>query len=147
MNKFDPKEIFINNFGRRLKSKGTKVDTDPLLKHCALLDNCFCSNNTDCGKTQICTTLPGYKYRVCKTRNEVPLVFNRGSLPSPLDLMDFLMTDVPTLALALLGHCTVDVLLNVITNATGNVLGILSSGLSKAIGGLFGGLGRIIGLG
>lgn len=72
MNKYDPDERFINNFGRRLKGTGSKVDTDPLLTRCALLDNCFCTKNADCGADQSCTTLPGYAYRVYKTKNEVP---------------------------------------------------------------------------
>ncbi|XP_037034206.1 L-gulonolactone oxidase 5-like [Bradysia coprophila] len=48
MNKYDPNEVFINNFGRRVKRTGYKLDIDPKTKHCALLDNCFCSKNCDC---------------------------------------------------------------------------------------------------
>lgn len=134
MNKFDPNEIFINNFGRRIKKNGTTVDTDPLIVRCALLDNCICSKNSDCGRTQICTTLPGYNYPVCKTMNELPLVFSKASLPPPLGILSFLAVDVPTLALALLGNCTIDALVNTLRNIGGNVLGTILAGIGGTIG-------------
>lgn len=134
MNKFDPNEVFINNFGRRIKGTGTTVDTDPLAVRCALLDNCFCSNNSDCGRTQTCTTIPGYNYNVCKTMSEAPLVFNRASLPPPLGIVSFLAADVPTLAVAVLGNCTIGALGNTLRSIGGNVLGTLLSGLNGTVG-------------
>ncbi len=107
MNKFDPNEIFINNFGRRIKRKGTKVDIDPLTVHCALLDNCICSKNTDCGNNQICTTLPGYTYRVCKTRNEVSeFTVDRSAFPPAMGVIGFLLNSIHTLAKATLSNCS-----------------------------------------
>lgn len=112
MNKFDPNEIFINNFGRRIKHKGTKVDIDPLTTHCAILDNCICSKDADCGYYQTCTTLPGYSYRVCKTRNEVPeFTVHKNGFPPSLGVLGYLLTSIPTLANAALANCTVKDLL------------------------------------
>lgn len=105
MNKFDPNEVFINNFGRRIKRKGTKVDIDPLTTRCALLDNCICSKNSDCGEHQMCTTLPGYSYRVCKTRNEVP-EFTTDKFPPTLGGLGFLLMNIPTIAKAAHANCT-----------------------------------------
>lgn len=107
MNKFDPNEIFINNFGRRLKRKGTKVDIDPLTVHCALLDNCICSKDTDCGNDQTCTTLPGYSYQVCKTRNEVPeFTVDRSFFPPALGAFGFLLNNIHTLVGAVIANCS-----------------------------------------
>ncbi|KAJ6646763.1 L-gulono-1,4-lactone dehydrogenase [Pseudolycoriella hygida] len=107
MNKYDPNEVFINNFGLRLKRKGTKVDTDPKTIHCALLDNCICAKNTDCASTQICTTLPGYSYRVCKTKNEVAeIVFDKSLLPPPLGVVKYLVSVVPTLVKGVISKCS-----------------------------------------
>lgn len=140
MNKFDPNEVFINNFGRRLKKIGTKVDTDPLVTRCALLDNCFCSKNSDCGDTQLCTALPGYNYPVCKTKNEIPSVFNKGLLPPPLGILNFLINNVPTLAAALLGNCSLDALFFSLGGAAGNILRTILYGISGVVGGAVGGL-------
>lgn len=137
MNKFDPNEVFINNFGRRLKRTGTKVDTDPLVNRCALLDNCFCSVDSDCGATQTCTTISGYTYRVCKTRNEVPSVFTRGLLPPPLGILNFLASTVPNLALALLGNCSFYTLISTLRNGTVNILQTILNGVSAAFTGFF----------
>lgn len=135
MKKFDPNEVFINNFGRRLKGKGTKVDTDPLVVRCALLDNCFCSKDSDCGATQTCTTLPGYNYFVCKTKNEVPSAFNKRLLPTPFGILNFLIFNVPNLALsALRGNCSVDALYSGLTGTVGNVLRSLFYGIGGVLG-------------
>lgn len=94
MNKYDPNEVFINSFGHRIKESGTKVDLDPLLTRCALLDNCFCTKNGDCGKNQICTTISGYSYRVCKTKNEIPVdFFPKIEFPSASGIFDFFSTE------------------------------------------------------
>ncbi|KAJ6647385.1 L-gulonolactone oxidase 5 [Pseudolycoriella hygida] len=140
MNKFDPNEVFINNFGRRLKGTGTKVDTDPLVVRCALLDNCFCTKNSDCGEGQTCTTLPGYKYFVCKTRNEVPMVFNKGLLPTPLNILNFLAYNVPTLISALGGRCTLGAIISTLGSA-GNILQTFLQGVGGVLGNIFSNLG------
>ncbi|XP_037034051.1 L-gulonolactone oxidase-like [Bradysia coprophila] len=107
MNKYDPNELFINNFGRRLKQTGTKIDMDPLTKHCAILDNCICSENDDCASTQICTTLPGYTYNVCQTKNEIAeVVFDKSVLPPPLGIVKYLVSVVPTLIKTVISDCT-----------------------------------------
>lgn len=109
MNKFDPYETFINNFGRRIKRKGTRVDIDPLTTRCALLDNCICSKNCDCGEAQICTTLPGFNYRVCKTRNEVPEYnVDKNAFPPRSGLLGYLFNGVSTLATAAHAQCPND---------------------------------------
>lgn len=138
MNKFDPNEVFINNFGRRLKGTGTKVDTDPLAVRCALLDNCFCSKNSDCGATQTCTTITGYNYTVCKTKNEVPSVFNKGLLPPPIGILNFLASNVATLASALRGNCSLYSLVSALGGAATNILRTILYGVSGAISNLFG---------
>lgn len=97
MNKFDPKGIFLNSFGRRLTYKGTKIDIDPLTTRCALLDNCFCSRNSDCAETQICTSISGYNYPVCKTKNIVFRKFNRNAYLPKFDMVDWATNTVPTL--------------------------------------------------
>lgn len=106
MNKHDPKGVFMNKIGLRLKGKGTKLDANPLSTHCALLGSCFCSKNRDCGPNQTCTTLPGYSYRVCKTNNEEPdCNSEKSSLPKLKDLVKYLDADVPKLASAVLSKC------------------------------------------
>lgn len=117
MNKFDPNEIFINNFGRRMKNKGTKVDIDPLTVRCALLDNCICSNDSDCGNDQMCTTLPGYTYHVCKTRNEVPeFTMDRSTFPPALGIFGYILNNIHTLANAALSECSLGDLLGGVVN-------------------------------
>ncbi|OXA60733.1 L-gulonolactone oxidase [Folsomia candida] len=66
MNKFDPNEVFINNFGRRLKKTSSKQDLHPAEIHCGIRDNCFCSKNSDCAVTQTCTTFPNSTFRNTK---------------------------------------------------------------------------------
>jgi len=81
MNQFDPNEIFMNSFGRRLKGEDTKMDLDPQLTHCALLDNCVCSADTDCAPGQVCSNITGYEnYPVCKTPGHSLLLLN----PNPV---------------------------------------------------------------
>ncbi len=139
MNKFDPNEVFINNFGRRLKKSGTKVDIDPLVTRCALLDNCFCSKDADCGATQTCTSITGYNYRVCKTRNEVPTRFNKWSLPPPLGILNFLINSVPALASAYMGNsCSFNSLILTLSGTTVGILQTLIYGITGPFGGLFG---------
>lgn len=121
MNKFDPNEIFINNFGRRIKRKGTKVDIDPLTVRCALLDNCICSKDADCGRDQTCTTLPGYKYHVCKTRNEIrEFTMDRSAFPPALGVVGYFLNNIHTLANAVLADCSLGDLI-------GGALGILQN--------------------
>lgn len=88
MQKYDPNGIFLNSFGRRLMHKDTAIDIDPLTTRCALLDNCFCSvnNGSDCGDQQICTTISGYNYPVCETKNVVATQFERGEFPAAFDV-------------------------------------------------------------
>lgn len=142
MNKYDPNEIFMNKFGLRLKGEGTKQDIDPKTIHCALLDNCFCTKNSDCGSTQTCTTLRGYTYRVCKTRNEIPeYSFDSCVLPPPLGILSYLVEDIPTLVIAAISNCS-------LTDAIGTV-GLLLPGLLpvdnilESVGTLAGQLGQL----
>lgn len=98
----------MNNFGRRIKRVGTAVDTDPLTTRCALLGNCICSRNSDCGDTQICTTIPGYNYYVCKTRNELPelTTMDRSKLPPPFGVLGFLLSNIFSSAKRAYSNCT-----------------------------------------
>lgn len=132
MNKFDPDEVFINNFGRRIKKSGTKVDFDPLISRCALLDNCFCTKDSDCGDSQICTTISGYSNNVCKTKNEIPLLFSQSILPKKTDLLYFFSTKIGTLATSLLKVCTGDALRVTLGNITDNALGTYIDALGTA---------------
>ncbi len=123
MNKFDPDEVFINNFGRRLKRTGKELDLDPLTKkHCALLDNCFCSKNSDCGANQICAKLSPYNYNVCKTANEVaPVRFDKSIFPPPFGIVPYLVSEVPTLVKSVISNCS-------LSDAVGTI-GLLLPGL------------------
>lgn len=125
MKKFDPEQIFLNNFGRRILKTGTKIDIDPLTTRCALLDNCFCSRNDDCAVGQTCTTLPGYSYYpVCETKNVVPETkVDKNIFPPPLGIVDWLVTMVPTLVTAVIGKCVVPKVIKTITSITDSLLG------------------------
>lgn len=125
MDKYDPYKIFDNNFGRRMTKSGTKIDLDPKTTRCALLDNCFCSKNSDCGKKQSCTTIPGYNHTVCKTNNETPESrFDRSLFPPPAGVFNWLLTVVPTLVTAVLAKCpVVDVVVDTVPNVIGSLLG------------------------
>lgn len=131
MNKFDPKGIFLNNFGRRLLKTGTKTDIDPLTTRCALLDNCFCTSENDCAKGQICTTLTGYSsYPVCETKNVAPPTkFNKSILPPLLGIGNYFTTTVPALVTAVLGKCTVSNVVDSVPvpNGVGRVTGCVST--------------------
>lgn len=110
MNNNDPKGVFMNKIGLRLKGKGTQSDANPLSIHCALLGGCFCSKDSDCGPNQTCTTLSGFTYRVCKTKNEEPecAICNckENTVPPLKDLVKYLDVDVPKLATNVLSTCT-----------------------------------------
>lgn len=111
MNKYDPNEVFINNFGRRLKRKGETVDSDPDANRCALLDYCFCTEDGHCGDTQACTNVQGYEYRVCKTKNEIaPITIDQIPLPSPdwltTGIGPYLISTVPNLVKGVISNCT-----------------------------------------
>ncbi|KAJ6635041.1 L-gulonolactone oxidase 2 [Pseudolycoriella hygida] len=98
MKKFDPNGIFMNNFGRRLTHMDTKIDMDPLTTRCALLDNCFCSKNADCGDAQICTTINGYKYKACKTKNIVSTdKFDENEFSPNFNVKDWFIEKIPVL--------------------------------------------------
>lgn len=134
MNKFDPNEVFINSFGRRIKNTGTKVDIDPLTTHCALLDNCFCTKNADCGKNQICTTIDNYSYRVCQTKNEVPInFFPKLALPNATDLFNFFTLRSERMAAALLSECSIESLFSTFGDTSVNTGGALISGFVTAV--------------
>ncbi|XP_037042731.1 probable L-gulonolactone oxidase 6 [Bradysia coprophila] len=122
MKKFDPKGIFLNNFGRRLLGTGTRIDADPKTIHCALLDNCFCSEDSDCVESQSCTSLPGYEnYPVCKTRNEVPIIFEKNRF-SGVNLLQYLSVTLPTLAAEAVTKCSVGSVIKTVTNVVGSLL-------------------------
>lgn len=108
MDKFDPYGLFMNSFGRRIKREGTAVDIDPLTKHCALLANCICAKNTDCGPTQICTTIPGYNYNVCKTRNEPSetIKMDRSKIPPPFGILSFFLRNILTSVKTVFAKCS-----------------------------------------
>jgi hypothetical protein len=73
MSEFDPNGIFMNDFGRRLQGKGTRANTDPLTKHCAILDYCLCSSDSDCANGLRCSRLFGYPdFPVCR-EERIPL--------------------------------------------------------------------------
>jgi len=73
MAQYDPNGVFMNAFGARLKGTGTAADTDPKVTHCALLDNCICSKNSDCALGQICSYINGYRnFSSCITLGTIP---------------------------------------------------------------------------
>lgn len=138
MNRFDPNEVFINNFGRRMKGTGNAIDTDPQTKHCALLDNCICSKDDDCGATQFCTPLGNYTYRVCKTKNEIPeKPIDRNTFPPMAAVLDWLTTTVPTLAAAVLANCTLEGAGNVVNDTLSSV-GDVANDTLAGVGGVLG---------
>lgn len=124
MEKFDPDKVFLNNFGRRITRKGTKIDIDPLTTRCALLDNCFCSKDSDCANTQICTTIDGYDYNVCETENVVAEAkCDKSTFPPPVGILNWLLTTVPTLATAVVAKCTLPSVIKTVAEITGLILG------------------------
>ncbi len=95
----------MNNIALRLTGESRRSDINPSATRCALLGNCFCRRNSDCGPTQICTTLRGYgNYRVCKTKNEKVSVV-KSVLPPVRRLVRYLDVDVPKLAADVLSKC------------------------------------------
>lgn len=106
MNKFDPNQIFLNSFGRRILKIGSKIDIDPLTTRCALLDNCFCSLDTDCAKGQICTTLPGYDdCYVCQAKNVVlETKFDKSEMPQ-FSVFNFLFSTIPMSLMSVRTEC------------------------------------------
>ncbi len=70
MEELDPKGVFLNDFGRRLRFGCSKTSMDSNVKHCALVDNCFCSKDEDCGDgkadSNYCVKLQGYN--LCRER-------------------------------------------------------------------------------
>lgn len=125
MNKYDPNEVFINSFGRRMKKTGTKLDLDRKLTHCALMDNCICATAEDCAPRQDCSTVDGYKYKVCKTKNQLPTnFFPKIILPNATEnIFDFLAHEASTLSTALLSKCTVKSLFATLGNTASNTFG------------------------
>ena len=122
MKKFDPDGVFMNNFGRRIIKSGTKIDSDPKVTRCALLDDCFCSKNKDCTDTQTCTTLRGYPdYRVCKTRNELPESdVDESAFPPASDIFNWLSVDVPNIVAPII--CPITGLLTTVPKVIGSIL-------------------------
>lgn len=134
MNRKDPEGVFLNSFGRRIKKIGTKVDNDPRVVRCAMLDYCFCAKNGDCGDNQICTTLPGYNYTVCKTKNEIPInFFPKIILPNATDIFSFLGAEAVALATALNGECTLQSLIHALGSTLGNTFKQFLIGLGGQI--------------
>lgn len=128
MTKFDPNQIFQNNFGRRVTKTDTKIDLDPLTTRCALLDNCFCAKNSDFADTQHCMSIEGYPYPVCKTNNEVPeKTLNKSSFPPSFELLDWLSLTVPTLATSVLARCTLGGVLNTVSDVVDSVTDVVGS--------------------
>ncbi|KAG4079978.1 hypothetical protein HA402_006290 [Bradysia odoriphaga] len=125
MKKFDPNERFMNSFGRRIGKRDTKIDSDHKTTRCALLDNCFCSQNKDCFSTQTCTKLSGYPdYPVCKTKNEAPETqLDKSAFPPPAGIFNWLVSSVPSLVASLLARCPPTGLLDTVPNLLGSILG------------------------
>ena len=92
MQQYDPNGVFMNDFGRRLKGIDTKINTDPLSTRCALLDNCVCSKNNDCGPTQTCSRIDGYPdYPVCKSPGNVLQILDPNpNIPLNMSISDLL---------------------------------------------------------
>ncbi|KAJ6645515.1 L-gulonolactone oxidase [Pseudolycoriella hygida] len=95
MEEYDPNGIFLNNFGRRLIYDNTEIDSDPLTTRCALLDNCFCSKNADCGLHQTCTTISGFDYPVCQTKNVVTTKFELADFPASFQVENWFFNTFP----------------------------------------------------
>lgn len=125
MNKFDPDQVFMNNFGQRIKQTGIKIDSDPKSVRCALLDDCFCSKNGDCTDTQTCTKFPDYPdFSVCKTKNEVPEVgLDKSAFPPPAGVFNWLSVAVPNLVIPVFAQCPPTGLLDTGLNVVGSLLG------------------------
>lgn len=124
MEKYDPNKVFINSFGRRMIKNSTKIDFDLMTTRCALLENCFCSEDSDCADEQICTSLPGYNYLVCKTKNEIPeRQFDRSLFPPPSGLLNWFMTVVPTLVTAALAKCPIVGVVDTVPDVLTSLLG------------------------
>jgi hypothetical protein len=98
MAQYDPKGIFLNNFGRRLKGDGTTLDSDPEATRCALLDYCFCSKDSDCGPQQRCGEVPKYPGKpVCRTPNDEKIVSLIQAIPLPSNILQWAIRVIPNL--------------------------------------------------
>jgi len=123
MNKHDPYGIFMNNFGRRMKKTGTTVDTDPSTTHCAILDNCICTKDSDCGDTQRCTSITGYNYRVCQTKNEFPeKTIDLNSFPPLSGILTWFSTTITTLATQAIANCSLTGVIGGLGDTVGDIL-------------------------
>jgi len=94
MDKYDPNGIYGNKFAGRFLGTSTAMDSDPLVKHCALFDDCICSKDSDCAANQICTSLPGYSsYRACKNiPNPLADITNSGPSMKAASFAEWAMT-------------------------------------------------------
>src|SRR5438128_2499218 len=92
MNLYDPQGIYMNDFGRRLKGIGTKINIDHKTKHCALLNNCVCRSNSDCALGQTCSRISGYpNYPVCKTAlHSLQILSDNPLILNLIDCIDYL---------------------------------------------------------
>lgn len=101
MNKYDPNQVFMNDFGRRILGTGSAMSGDPAETRCALLDTCICSKNEDCANGQICGPFnaTSYNYNVCKDPYvlNVPVNINAGAvnayLANPSSLSQLMCTN------------------------------------------------------
>jgi hypothetical protein len=81
MKKYDPNELFMNKFGKRITGVSDEMDIDPQVHHCALQDYCICSKNDDCGSFQSCNQVKGFP--VCR---DLADVYNDSSHYDPKNL-------------------------------------------------------------
>lgn len=72
MEEFDPRGVFMNDFGKRLRFGWTKSSLDSYVKHCGLVDTCICQRDYECGDggptSYLCGVIHGYK--VCRERGD-----------------------------------------------------------------------------
>lgn len=119
MRKYDPLRIFMNRFGRRLLGTDNKIDNDPNITRCAIMDFCFCTKDGDCASTQICSNIDGYNYTVCKNKAEIaPVTIDTRSLNSSIGLVQYLQTTVPALVTSVIANCSVTNVLETVGSVT-----------------------------
>lgn len=86
MDKYDPRELFINTFGERIKYGKDKYTVSAnMAQNCALNEVCICKTNHDCGNEgaldYTCGDFPGFpRYNVClpNALEEMKTIYSRS---------------------------------------------------------------------
>jgi len=116
----------MNNFGRRLIGSSEVIDIDPRTTRCALLDNCFCMKDSDCGPTQYCGVVgEASNHTVCRTINDDKVLQRARNPILPIRLLDWALQNKPGLisSLAVKSSRFTSLISRIFGNANANLFG------------------------